>query len=251
MKTWSPDASEHFEAWLGRARLSVAGDPSVDADDIAQDLRAHVHAELEAMPEPVTVGALERVLDSLGNPAQWSDAVKQPEESPSVWFERNVTGVVREWQQKLAGDWGLPVLLLVMTLIAIPTFNWIGAPLLLFAYFVARSQVTYAPHKVVGRKAWMIYFPLAIGAGVLAGLVLGFPLSFRSVRSGGYVNQFETLWVLGSWWVLLGILAAREPKRVRAALKPFADTFDASHARMLSLVGAAFLIASSVILLAR
>ena len=76
MKTWTPDASTHFEAWLGRARLSVACDPTVDADDIAQDLRAHVHAELEAVPEPVTVGALERVLDSLGNPTQWSDSTK-------------------------------------------------------------------------------------------------------------------------------------------------------------------------------
>jgi hypothetical protein len=38
---------------------------------------------------------------------------------------------------------------------------------------------------------------------------------------------------------------------VRSALKPFADTFDASHGRMLTLVGAAFLIASSVILLSR
>ena len=249
MKTWTPDASAHFEAWLGRVRLSVAGDPTVDAEDVAHDLRAHVHAELAEIPEPVTVGALERVLDSLGNPSQWSDPVK-PGESSEAWFQRNVAGVVTEWQQKLAGDWGLPVLLLVVTLIAIPTFNWIGVPLLLFAYFVARSHVTYAPQMVVGRKRWMVYFPLAIGAGVLTGLVLGFPLTFRGLRSG-YADTFETLWVLGSWWVLVGILAAREPKRVRVALKPFADAFDASHGRMLALIGGAFLIASSVILLSR
>ena len=245
MKTWTPDASNHFEAWLGRVRLSVAGDPSLDADDIAQDLRAHVHAELEAMPEPVTVGALERVLDSLGNPCQWSDAIKAPSELSSAWFQRNVTDVVTAWQQRLGGDWGLPILLFVLTLIAIPTFGWIGAPLLMFAYFVARSHVTYAPQLVVGRKKWLVYAPLGLGAGVLAGLVLGFPLTF----SGGYPNRFETMWILGSWWVLVGILAAREPKRVRAALKPFADTFDASHGRLLALVGAAFLIAASVVLL--
>jgi hypothetical protein len=143
---------------------------------------------------------------------------------------------------------GLPVLLLVLTVFSIFTFDWIGAPLLLFAYFVARSHVTYAPHQVVGRKKLMVYFPLAIGAGVLAGLVLGFPLTFRG-RSPGFSNQFETLWILGSWWVLVGILAAREPRRVRSALKPFADGFDVSHGRMLSLIGGAFLIASSVILL--
>jgi hypothetical protein len=138
------------------------------------------------------VGALERVLDSLGNPTQWSDSVKPAPDSSAAWFERNVTSVIAAWQQKLAGDWGLPVLLLVITLLAIPTFDWIGAPLLLFAYFVARSHVTYAPHMVVGRKKLMVYCPLAIGAGVLAGLVLGLPLTFRG-GSVGSDNQFETL----------------------------------------------------------
>ena len=248
MKNWTPDAPNHFEAWLGRARLSVAGDPTVDADDIAQDLRAHVHAELEAMPEPVTVGALERVLDSLGNPTQWSETVTPAPDKPGDWFQRHVTDVVVEWQRKLAGDWGQPVLLVVITLLAIPTFDWIGTPLLLVAYFVARSHVTYAAHPITGRKKLMVYFPLAIGAGVLAGLVLGFPLTFRG---GGYSNPFETLWVLGLWWVVIGVLATREPARIRSALKPFADSFDAAHGRMLSLIGGAFLIAATVVLLSR
>jgi hypothetical protein len=249
MKTWTPDASEHFEAWLGRVRLSMAADPSINADDVAQDLRAHVHAELEAMPEPVSVGALERVLDSLGNPTQWSETAREPRQKPADWITRNVTDVVTAWQQRLADDWGLPVLLVVMTLIAIPTFDWIGAPLLVIAYFVARSCVNYSPHLLVGHRRLMIYFPLAVGAGLLTGLVLGFPLSFRSVNSGGYHNQFETLWVLGSWWILVGIVGAREPKHVRTALKPFAESFDASHGRMLSLIGLAFLIASTIVLL--
>ena len=248
MKNWTPDASNHFEAWLGRVRLSVAGDPSLDADDIAQDLRAHVHAELETISEPVTVGALEQVLDSLGNPSQWSDTIPQPAgAAPAPWFERHVTQVLAGWQQRLAGDWGLPVLVFVLTLVAIPTFDTLGAPLLVFAYFVARGHVTYASHHMVGRKRWLVYAPLAVGAGMLAGLVLGFPV----VLNGGYQGRLETIWTLGSWWVLVGILAAREPKRVRAALRPFADGFEATHARMLALIGGAFLITSSVILLAR
>lgn len=249
MKTWTPDASEHFEAWLGRVRLSIAGDPSINADDVAQDLRAHVHAELEAMPEPVSVGALERVLDSLGSPSQWSDAVREPAPNTADWITRNITDVITAWQQKLADDWGLPVLLVAMTLFAIPTFDWIGAPLLIVAYFVARSCVNYSPHLLVGRRRLMVYFPLAIGAGLLTGLVLGFPLSFRTVSHEGYHNQFETLWVLGLWWILVGIVAAREPKHVRTALKPFAETFEASHGRMLSLIGLAFLIASTIVLM--
>src|SRR6185436_1212512 len=170
---------------------------------------------------------------------------------PAASFSRNLGDVVAEWQRRLGADWGLPVALFAMTLVAIQTFNTpIGVPLLVFAYVLARAHVTHSPDRITGRKRWLAFCPLAIGSGVLTGLVLGFPLTFRGVRAS-YADQFETLWVLGSWWVLVGILASREPRRVRSALKPFADTFDASHGRMLSLIGAAFLIASSVVLLSR
>jgi hypothetical protein len=209
MRSWTPDASAHFEAWLGTVRQTVATDPSVNAEDVAQDLRAHVHAELEGAPEPVTVDDLGRVLDSLGNPAQWGESTRQPKEAAAGWFQRNIADVVNAWQKKLAGDGGMPVLLLVLTLVAIPTFDHIGLLLLGFAYFVARSQVTYAPETLVGKKKWMIYLPLAIGSGVLAGLVLGFP-----VFLDGNVQSLEAMWGLGCWWILVGILAAREPKAV-------------------------------------
>lgn len=62
MKTWTPDAADHFATWLGRVRSSVAADPHVDPDDVTQDLRAHVHAALSDVQGPVTVGALAPVL---------------------------------------------------------------------------------------------------------------------------------------------------------------------------------------------
>ena len=247
MKTWSPDASDLFEAWLGRVKLSVAADPTLNADDITQDLRAHVHAELATSPEPVTRGEVERVLDSLGNPTQWSDTVKAGRPPTTVRFYTGATDTVSDWQQKLAGDWGMPVLVVLLTLISIPTIdNVVGVPLLVFAYFVARSVVIYSPEKLVGMKKWMIYFPLAIGAGLLTGLVLGFPMTFDS----GGRQQFQQMWVLGSWWIIVGIVSSREPKLVRAALKPFAAGFEASQGRTLAAIGLAFLIAASVILIA-
>jgi hypothetical protein len=246
MKTWTPDASEHFEAWLGRVRLSVAADPSLNAEDIAQDLRAHVHAELETIPEPVTKGALERVLDSLGNPTQWTGIDRQVR-PPTVRFYTGASDAVTEWQQKLAGDWGLPVLLVVITLVAIPTLdNVIGVPLMVFAYFVARSQLTYAPQQVIGGRKWLVYFPLSIGAGLLAGLVLGFPMTLH----GPGANEYQRMWALGSWWILVGILSAREPKLVRSALKPFAEGFESSHGRTLAMIGVAFVIAATVVMIA-
>ena len=64
------------------------------------------------MPEPVSVGALERVLDSLGNPSQWSDVdARAGIRTPQIGSPATSTDVVTAWQQKLADDWGLPVLL--------------------------------------------------------------------------------------------------------------------------------------------
>jgi hypothetical protein len=242
MKTWTPDASQHFEAWLGRVRTSVARDPSLNAEDIAQDLRAHVHAELEAVAEPVTVGALETVLASLGTPPQWGDTVK--EARPTVKFYEGAGDKVTEWQELLAGEWGMPVLLFVLTLIAMPTFDTIGVPLLAVAYLVARSKAVYAPRDLVGVKKWIVYLPLAVGSGVLAGLVLGFPIIVGNTN-----DRFQTLWILGLWWVIVGLLTAREPRHVQTALQPFANGFDASHGRMLSLIGAGFVVAGTVMLM--
>jgi hypothetical protein len=58
------------------------------------------------------------------------------------------------------------------------------------------------------------------------------------------------MWVLGSWWILVGFVSAREPKLVRSALKPFAESFESSHGRTLALIGVAFLIAATVIMIA-
>ena len=245
MKTWTPDASAYFEAWLGRVRSSVAADPTIDAEEIAQDLRAHVHAELEAMPEPVTKTTLEPVLASLGNPTQWSDGVKPLQPATTVRFYTGAGDTVAEWQQKLAGEFGMPVLLAILTLIGIPTIdNVIGLPLLAFTYFVGRSHLLYAPQGLAGARKWMVYFPVAIGAGLLAGVVLAFPLTLYG--PGG--EEFQRMWSLGLWWILVGILAAREPRLVRSALKPFGDSFEASHGRTLSLIGASFVVAGTVLM---
>lgn len=253
MKSWTPDASQHFETWLGRVRLSVAGDPTIDAEDVAQDLRAHVHAELEAAPEPVTVGDVDRVLASLGTPAQWSVTTKDaPKERFHIRFERNVMAGVREVQQRLATtDLGTTVLVSVLSLVGLFTLNdGFGLVCLAVAYFVARSMVTYAPEKVAGRKRWFIFLPLAIGAATVTALVLCFPMILEIGERSGPHPSFSpgSVWVLGLWWMFVGFVAGREVKRVRTALKPFADGFDRSHARMLMLIGGSFMIWATVAL---
>ena len=262
MKSWTPDASQHFESWLGRVRTTVSDDPTVNPDDVAQDLRAHVYAELEAAQEPVTVPDVERVLTSLGSPNDWSVLTKEQlglhatavdKERFHVRLEKDVMAAVRDLQQRLATtDWGMPVLLGVLSLVGVVTLNeGIGLLPLLVAYFVARSIVTYAPEKIVGRRGWFVYTPLAIGAATVTALVLCFPLMLQiGAYRGPHAPLFSeaSIWALGLWWMIVGFVASREVKRVRTALKPFADAFDETHARMLMLIGAAFTIWATVAL---
>ena len=250
MKSWTPDASQHFESWLGGVRRSVAGDPSVDPEDVAQDLRAHVHAELEAAPEPVTMGELERVLVSLGTPAQWNGVAKEaPKERWYLRTERNVMTTIRSAQQRIAAGWGMPLLLGVLTAVGLIGFYDGGIVLVGLAYFFARSIVTYAPESLAGRQRWFVYAPLALGAASLTAVVLNFPLMLeleprRPLHDTGFSSA--SMGILGLWWIFVGFVAAREVKRVRTLLKPFADGFDTSHARVLMLVGAAFVIAAAI-----
>ena len=255
MKSWTPDASQHFETWLGRVRTSVAGDPTIDPEDVAQDLRAHVHAELAAAPEPVTLGELDRVLTSLGPPTQWTESARAlPKERWHLRMERDVMAGVRATQQRIAAGWGMPLLLGLLTAVGLIGFYDGGIVLVAIAYFFARSVVTYAPGSLEGRQRWFVYAPLALGAGSLTALVLGFPVALeigpRPIH--GVVSMTsQGIWVVGLWWIVVGFIAGREIKRVRTALKPFADGFDRTHARMLMLIGAAFLIAATIDLFPR
>jgi hypothetical protein len=255
MKSWTPDASQHFESWLGRVRTSVAGDPTIDPDDVAQDLRAHVHAELAAAPEPVTIGELDRVLTSLGPPTQWTDAVNEGrKERWHLRMERDVMSIIRSMQQRIAAGWGMPLLLGLLTAVGLLSFYDGGIVLVGLAYFFARSIVTYAPVSLVGRQRWFVYAPLALGAGSLTALVLGFPLALEigpSHRHGITSLTSQAIWVVGLWWIVVGFIAGREIKRVQIALKPFADGFDRTHARMLMLIGVAFMLAATIDLLPR
>lgn len=248
MKSWTPDASEYFENWLGRVQVSLRGDPRVDPDDIAEDLRAHVHAELGAAPEPVTVTELSRVLDSLGTPEIWSETPGAAAGRTGDWFHRHVGQVFAEGQKRLASGLALPLILVALTALALPLLGSgpSGVFLLAVAFVIARAHVVHAPHQVTGRRRWAFYLPLAIGIGTLAGVVLAFPLILQG-RGG---DAWPRMLMLGAWWVVVGLVTGREPRHVRAVLRPFADTFDPSHARVLMLLGVALFIAAAVLMLA-
>jgi hypothetical protein len=237
MKNWMPDASERFESYKGRVRLAVAGNPTVDADDVLQDIQAHVDAELGPTSGPVTLLALERVLESLGSPAQWEGATSGGAEAePGVSMAEHARRFAARWETRLAGDWGSPVLLAVVTLAGLVTIETIGVLLLALAYFMGRGLLRHSSPPLTGARGTMALVPVALIAALLVGFAVATPLLIM-----GRASTTRALMGLGSWWILLGFAASREAERVRSALYPFADWFESTHARLLMLIGAGLL----------
>jgi hypothetical protein len=215
--------------------MAVAGNPGVDADDVLQDIQAHVQAELGASGEPITVGALDRVLDGLGSPAQW-DAVDAPSSASSTasfrdWVRRSTT----LWHQRLSGDWGGPVLLAVLTAIALNSFGTVGLPLLALCYIIGRGMLVRRT-DLTGPPRWLAAAPVVAASALLIGAVVMFPILI------GGSGRRVPLMPLGFWWILLGYAVAREPRPVRAALYPLAEWFEPTHGRLLAALGVAMVV---------
>ena len=226
---WTPEASARFESYKGRVRLAVAGNPAVDADDVLQDIQAHVQAELGASGEPITIGALDRVLEGLGSPSQWDDA-EEPSSSAKVSFRDWLRRASALWHQRLSGDWGGPVLVAVLTIVSLNLFQTVGLPLLALCYVTGRGMLTRRP-DLIGPPRWLAAVPVVTAAALIIGAVVAFPIL---LDGNGRRVPFMAL---GFWWMLLGIAVAREPRPVRAALYPLADWFEPNHGRLMSALG--------------
>jgi hypothetical protein len=231
---WTPEASARFESYKGRVRLAVAGNPGVDPDDVLQDIQAHVQAELGASGEPITIGALDRVLDGLGSPSQW-DAVDAPPSASGASFRDWVRRSTTLWHQRLSGDWGGPVLVAVLTVVALDSFQTIGLPLLALCYVIGRGMLARRT-DLTGPPRWLAAAPVVAAAALLIGAVVAFPILIDG--NGPRVP----LMALGFWWILLGYAVAREPRPVRAALYPLAEWFEPTHGRLLTALGIAMVV---------
>lgn len=228
MRDWTPDASERLELYMGRVRATVAGAPAVDPDEVLQDIRSHVDAELASSSDPVTVGALDVVLERLGSPAQWGVA---PETLSKVSPARRLKEAAALWQARLAGEWGTPVLLTVLAVVGALSFDFGGFLLLGLVYFIGRGMLMQAPPTLVGFRRLLVWSPVALVAAMVAGVVVTVPVL------SGFVRVPRELQLVGLWWMLLGFASSREPGRVRWALYPLANWFEPSHGRLLLLLG--------------
>jgi hypothetical protein len=250
MVALSQEAQSHLERYLQRIRTALREHPSVDADEVERDVLGHIAAELSGQPEPIGAACLLNVLDRLGAPDQWL-----PDETPPAWrrpFEALRSG---------SGDWRLAGLTFA-TFVAGPALlmgpMWWPLPPLLVVLGFLFARVTlavYAEHdEQVGPRRWLIYPPLIPWYGAFLVTLVGGPVLLAAVfvsddpiaRSRVLSWLGDPTWIrvtsvmvflLGTWWTVLGLLLSRLVGGVHAVFWPFADWFEQRHAMHVARLG--------------
>ncbi len=262
MVALSQEAQSHLERYLQQIRTALRDHPSVDADEVERDVLGHIAAELSGQPGPIGATRLLHVLDRLGTPDEWL-----PDENPPAW--RRPFEAVRSGRE----DWRLAILTFAM-FVAGPvlfmgrTMLWPLPPLLFVLSFVL-ARVTLAifaeHHEPIGPRRWLLYPPLAVWYGAFIVAIVGGPALLAAVFASedvalrGWLLGWleEPTWIrtiaalsclLGTWWMVLGLVLSRLGGGARAVFWPFLEWFERRHAIRVALVGLSVLTVSGAML---
>lgn len=251
MSVMTDAARERLEEYLGQVRAALASAAGVNVDEVVADVREHVEAELAGAGEPITLEELESVLDRLGRPEAWV-----PDEELS--FLRRVLSRLQRGPE----DWRLAYLSFGLFAAGLLAFETLGG-LTLIAFLLARPALSLAERRSggLGERAWLVYpsllfvyLFLAVGLFLWPGV--GAPGLYAPGGFAREIGRYVTLDLpdrdavrylllvggtgavaLGAWWAALGAVFGRRPEWMRALFRPFADGFDARHARWIRRAG--------------
>jgi len=249
MPRFTPEAQLRFDEYLEHARSALAGHSELSAEDIEQDVKAHIAAEFPPGSGWVRLDQLEAVLVRLGRPEQWVADEDRPAWRRGIdWVRTRPAAVgrrVRVATDRLRSgpdDWRLAYITFGLLLVGIFLFPLLVV-LLPASYIVGRAALSRARNagQSLGGQKWLVYPPLLIVSVPLLTGLLFWPLgvggaiaddvwrhnrdSIRGVLElPRGLSEFLTYvyfmaGALSIWWVILGgvFLVA---KRLPAALFP-------------------------------
>jgi hypothetical protein len=250
MVALSPDAKEHLDQYLKQIRMALAGRESIDADEVERDVLSHIDAELSGTSEPVPAHRLLAVLDRLGEPNEWVPAEE------AAWRRPFAALSARPGDWRLAAV-SLASLVLTVILMTGRVMLWpLPLVLLPLAFVTARINIALLDDRrePIGLRTWLLYpvllaiyvplfFALIGGTTWLVGNFLSDDPSARSRiaamthASPSIAAPALVVFVLGCWWILLGLVVIQTIASVRALFRPFAGFIDRRHAVRLTLAG--------------
>jgi hypothetical protein len=232
--TLTPEAQREMDRYLRRVNLALRGHSSVDAEDVARDVRGHIASELAGSSTPVDELRVREVLERLGSPSQWV-----PLDDLTLW--RKLLVGVRSASQ----GWWLAFLAFALFVIGLLTAPR-GFVLLLGSIPVARATLTLLEEQeeLPGARRWLVYPPLIVSYLAFAAAVFATPPGLVAAAADPTVRGAAALWfphpfwvslpiavafVAGIWWTVLGLLLARFTVTTRTLFSPFADWFEHRH----------------------
>ena len=263
---FTPEAQQALDRYLARVNAVLRVHPSVNANEVEQEIRAHIEAALSAAPAPITASALDGVIQRLGNPSQWI-----PDEALPAWCRPLVRFRFgsEDWRAAYL-TFALFVAGMVTSALAIRTYwtatgaemlvlvglrtSLLAAVLLLASVLLARATLTLlvARGEPVYTRRWLVYPPLTVAYGVMAVAVFVLPPApmlmaadptFRSEAVAWFPEPFPLRLPLlvavatGAWWATLGAAAARCRSVVHSVFWPFIGWFDRRHGIRIACVG--------------
>ncbi len=246
MSTFTQQAQQRLDRYLGDVRSSLRGCRSVDPKEVEADVAEHINGELEGVTEPVSLAGLEAVLERLGSPEQWLPAEELP------WWRR----VVRQLRTGPA-DYRLAFISFGL-LVSAFLFGRLSAPVLILASFcVSRAAVAEASKRdALGPQRWLFYPSLIlVYAGVLTGVLIGifaglgsgfFCVAVPFLEGGAPLPQVEKQALImaplfsAATFLSLGVLSAIWPAAPRFVFRPFADWFTRKWGVALAILGLVF-----------
>lgn len=176
---FTPEAQLRFDEYLAHARAALAGCSKVSADDIEQDIRAHVAAEFPPSGGWVQLDQLEAVLARLGRPDQWVCGEERAVWRRGLAWVRSRPAAMRRRVVNAADrlregpdDWRLAYLAFGLLLVGVIVFPLIVV-LLPASYLLGRAAVARARERgtTLGPQRWLVYPSLLI---VSVPLLIGF-----------------------------------------------------------------------------
>ena len=258
MVALSQEAQRRLECYLLQIKTALRGHPSIDADEVERDVLGHIDTELSGQPEPIAATRLLHVLDRLGPPDEWLPVEDHPAGQRPFEASRSEPG-----------DWRLAYLTFGSFVAGPALFmgrmNLWPLPPLLFVLSFVLARVTLARFdehgEMVGPRRWLIYPPLVMWYGGFVAALVGGPVLLTTIfvsndpmlRSALLRWLGEPAWtrglcsfvvLLGTWWMLLGLLLGKFLGGVHAAFWPFADWFERRHAMRVAFLGLALFVLS-------
>lgn len=130
------NARDLLDHYILRLRRCLALHSDLDAREVEDDVRTHVFDALHDVREPVGAPAMQRVLDAMGHPSDWSVDLRTPTDGATGTSPQSATR---------RDDWHLSYISLTLLLLAfaLPPFLWIGV---FGAFLAARASLSAATH---------------------------------------------------------------------------------------------------------